>query len=105
MVVKEQHKDQHDAFSSCESQFKDNLVKLVDSYQIWFKEPKHLPLKWEIQHEIQLLFAAPNPNVKMYRMSIIENEEINKQIQGLVEKGFTRPNSSPCGSPIILVPK
>lgn len=41
----------------------------------------------------------------MYRMSVIENEEIKKQIQELVNKGSIRPSSSPCGSPIILVPK
>ena len=41
----------------------------------------------------------------MYRMSVIENEEIKKEIQELIDKGFIRPSSSPCGSPIILVPK
>ena len=43
MVVKEQHKDQHDAFLGCEYQFKDSLVKVVDSFQSPFKELKHLP--------------------------------------------------------------
>ena len=37
MVVKEQHKDQHDALLGCESQFKDSLVKVVDSFQSQFK--------------------------------------------------------------------
>ena len=41
----------------------------------------------------------------MYRLSVIENEEIKKQIQELLHKGFIHPSSSPCGSPIILVPK
>ena len=59
MVVKEKHKDQHDAFSGCESQFKDSLVKVVDSFQGLFKEPKHLPPKREIQHELQLISDAP----------------------------------------------
>ena len=48
---------------------------------------------------------APLPNVWMYRMSFLENEEINKQIQELIKKGFIWPISSPCGAPIILVPK
>jgi len=105
MVVKEQHKYQHDAFSGCESQFKDRLVKVVDSFQNLFKEPKHLPPKQEIQHEIQLMYDAPLPNIGMYRLPVIDNKEIKKQIQELFEKGFIRPISSPCGSPIILVPK
>lgn len=41
----------------------------------------------------------------MYRMSIIENEELKKQIQELVDKGFIQPCSSPCGSLIILFTK
>lgn len=43
--------------------------------------------------------------IGIYRMSVIENEEIKKQLQELIEKCFIRPSSSPCGSPIILVPK
>ena len=78
---------------------------MVDYFQSLFKEPKHLPPKREIQHEIQLMSDAPHPNVRMYHMSVIENEEIMKQIQELVEKIFIQPSSSPCGSPIILVPK
>ena len=41
----------------------------------------------------------------MYRLSVIENEEIKKQVQELLKSGFIRPSSSPCGSPIVLVPK
>jgi hypothetical protein len=36
---------------------------------------------------------------------MLENEEINKQVQELLEKGVIRPSTSPCGSPIVLVPK
>ena len=74
MVVKEQLKDLHDDFSGCESQFKDILVKVVKSFQSLFKEPKHLPPRREIQHEIELMSNAPLPNVGMYHMSVIENE-------------------------------
>ena len=78
---------------------------MVDSFQNLFKEPKNLPPKREIQHEIQLMSDVPFPNTGMYRLSVIDNEEIKKKIQELVEKYFIRPSSSPCGSPIILVPK
>ena len=81
------------------------MVEIVDSYKDLFKEPKSLPPKWERQHEIQLQSDAPLLNIGMYRMSVIENEEIKKQIQELVDKGFIRCSSSPCGSLLILVPK
>jgi len=41
----------------------------------------------------------------MYRLPALENAEIKKQVQELLEKGFIRPSTSPCGSPIILVRK
>jgi len=38
-------------------------------------------------------------------MLVMENVEIKKKIQEFLDKGIIRPSSSPCGSPIVLVPK
>ena len=35
----------------------------------------------------------------------MENAEIKRQIKDLLEKGFIIPSTSPCGSPIVLIPK
>jgi len=105
MFVKEQPKDKYDAFQGCDSQFNDKLIEIVYSYKELFKEPKSIPPEIEIQNEIQLQSDAPLSNISMYHMLVIENEEIKKQTQELVDKGFILPSSSPCGSPIILVPK
>ena len=35
----------------------------------------------------------------------MQNEEIKKQVQELIEKGVIHPSTSPCGSPIVLVLK
>jgi hypothetical protein len=35
----------------------------------------------------------------------MENDEIRRQIQELLQKGHIRPNSCPCRSPIVLVQK
>jgi hypothetical protein len=35
----------------------------------------------------------------------MEVNEIKKQLQQLLEQGVIRPSTSPCGSPIIIVPK
>eukprot|EP00253_Pinus_taeda_P029996 PITA_29996 len=37
--------------------------------------------------------------------SVLENDEIKRQIQELLQKGHIRPSSSPSGSPIVLVQK
>jgi hypothetical protein len=49
--------------------------------------------------------GAPLPNGPVYRRSLLENEEIKRQIQELLHKGHIHPSLSPCGSPIVLVQK
>ena len=71
----------------------------------YFKNLKVCRPKKEILYDINLQQDAPLPNIEMYRLSALENEEIKKQVQELLEKGFNRPNTSPCGSPIVLVRK
>ena len=70
-----------------------------------FQEPKGYPPKRGIQHEIQLQQDFPLPNIGMYEMPVMENAEIKKQIQELLDKGVIMPRTSPWRSPIILVPK
>ena len=41
----------------------------------------------------------------MYRMSIMENAEIKRQIKDMLDKGLIRLSTLPCGSPIVLIPK
>ena len=41
----------------------------------------------------------------MYMMYVLKNEEIKKQVWGLLERGVIRPTYSPCGSLIVLIPK
>ena len=64
-----------------------------------------MPPKRGIQHEIQLQQDCPLPNIGMYRMSVMGNVEIKKQIQEFLDKGVIMSSTLPCGSPIVLVPK
>jgi hypothetical protein len=105
MIVKEKEMDKSDAFKGCDPAHKDELVKVISNYDEIFQEPTGLPPKREIQHEIQLQQDAPLPNIGMYRLSVLENAEIKKQVQELLDKGVIRPSTSPCGSPIVMVPK
>jgi hypothetical protein len=38
-------------------------------------------------------------------MSVVEMTKIKKQAQGLLDQGVIRTSSSPCGSPIVMMPK
>ena len=54
---------------------------LIESYRELFQEPQGLLPKREVEHEIQLLLESPLPNIRLYRQSIIEVDEVKKHIQ------------------------
>jgi hypothetical protein len=105
LMIKPKNDVKNEAFQGCDTKLKSNLFEVVNQYDDMFKEPKGLPPRRGIQHEIQLQQDCPLPNIGMYRMSVTENDEIKKQIQELLDKGVIVPSSLPCGSPIVLVPK
>eukprot|EP00253_Pinus_taeda_P002220 PITA_02220 len=101
----EKNPDKTNVFDGCDAKQKADLEKVVSEYDILFQEPKDLPPKREIVHDIHLQQDAPWPNIGMYRLSALGNAEIKKQVQELLEKGFIRPSTSPRGSPIVLLRK
>jgi hypothetical protein len=105
LMIKPKVDVNHEAFENCDSKIKSDLYDVVDAHHEMFQEPIGLHPKREIQHEIHLHQYCPLPNIGMYRLSIMENAEIKRQIKDLLDKGFIRPRASPCGSPIVLIPK
>jgi hypothetical protein len=105
MVVREKDARTSDDCQGCDPSHKKELTDIVSKYDDIFQEPNGLPPKREIQHEIHLQQDSPLPNVGIYKMSVVEMTEIKKQEQGLLDKGVIGPSSSPCGSPIVMVPK
>jgi hypothetical protein len=105
MVAKAKDTVGIDTFKDCDTKLKDALAIIVSNYDEIFQVLKGLPPKRQVEHEIQLQQDVPLPNIGMYRLLVLENAEIKKQVQELVEQGVIRPSASPCGSPTILVPK
>ncbi|RDX82075.1 hypothetical protein CR513_37184, partial [Mucuna pruriens] len=83
-----------------------SAVKRKEFTDVFLDEVPHgLPSLRGIEHQIDLISGCPIPNRPTYRTNPKETKEIQKQVNGLLQKGFVRENLSPCSVPIILVPK
>ena len=54
MVVKENKPDKINVFEGCNAQQQADIEKIVSEYDVLFQEPKGLPPKKEIVHDIIL---------------------------------------------------
>ena len=105
LMIKPKVDINHESFEGCDPKLRSYLYDVVNGHHEMFQEPTELPPKREIQHEIQLQQDYPLPNIGMYCMSIMDNAEIKRQIKEMLYKGIIIPSTSPCGSPIVLIPK
>ncbi|XP_071928112.1 uncharacterized protein [Coffea arabica] len=67
--------------------------------------PDGLPPLRGIEHQIDLIPGAPLLNKPAYRMGLKETKELQRQVEELLRKGWTRESLNPCVVPMILMPK
>ncbi|GBG76630.1 hypothetical protein CBR_g22846 [Chara braunii] len=80
------------------------IAKLLEEFTDLAKLPTGVVPR-PIQHRIEIEPGSRTPKGAMYRMSPRELEELRKQLDELLEKGWIRPNSSPFGALVLFVPK
>ena len=61
-----------------------HMEKFVEEYEDIFTSPVGVPLHYQVKHSIDLTPGASLPNGPIYRCSILENDEIKRQIEELL---------------------
>ncbi|XP_057529849.1 uncharacterized protein LOC130808389 [Amaranthus tricolor] len=83
------------------------MTGLLEQYNDVFPTdlPPGLPPVRGVEHQIDLIPGASLPNKPAYRTNPKEAQELQRQVEDLMKKGFVRESLSPCAVPTLLVPK
>lgn len=79
--------------------------QLLHDFKPIFGEPEKLPPKRSHDHHIELAPGAKPPQQRTYRMSPLELQEVQRQLEDYLAKGWIQPSSSPFGAPILFARK
>lgn len=79
--------------------------KLLKQFQTVFNMPSGLPLKRSPVHAIILQAGTSPINIRPYRYSHFQKNEIEKLVQEMLQAGIIQPSISPFSSPVHLVKK
>ncbi|KAI5681855.1 hypothetical protein M9H77_03083 [Catharanthus roseus] len=82
-------------------------VKVIEEFKDVFLEemPCGLPPLRGIEHQIDLVPGVVLPNRPAYRSPPKETEELRRQVEEFLSKGYVRESLSPCVAPVLLVLK
>lgn len=78
---------------------------LLDQHDDVFQAPTTLPPPRPFDHRIPLLRGAQPVNVRPYRYSPTQKDEIEKQLAEMLSNGIIKPSNSPYASHVLLVRK
>ena len=82
------------------------VATLLEEFKDVFEEPKGMPPERPgVDHAIDLQPGAAPPNKAPYRLTVEQQNELKKQLETLLSKGYIRPSVSPYGAPVLFVPK
>lgn len=102
-IVKSNSQDASPTFQVSKPQ----VQELLSKYQDVFPDelPKELPPSRSVDHKIEIIPGSEPPSRPTYQLSLAEMDELRKQLDDLLQRGFIRPSKSPYGAPVLFVKK
>ena len=82
----------HNTIASYPTVFGDKLYQTADA-------------RPDMPEAIPIIPGSRIPNRPLYRYSPLEQQEIEKQVQAMLQQGIVEPSTSPYGAPVLLVKK
>jgi hypothetical protein len=82
-----------------------SMQAMLQNFSNLFAEPSSLPTTREIDYGIPLKEDTEPVNVRPYRYTHYQKNEIEKQVQEMLRVGLVRHNTSPFSSLVLLVKK
>lgn len=81
------------------------LQQIVDAFPEVFAEPTELPEHRSWDHSIPLIPGANPINIRPYRYTPEQKDEIEAQVKEMLRLRLIVPSNSPFSSPVLLVKK
>jgi hypothetical protein len=82
-----------------------SIRAILTEFNDAFAEPQGLPPHRKYDHAVTLTEGASPPNVKPYRYSPMQKDEIERQVQEMLCTWVITHNMSPYAAPVLLVKK
>ncbi|GBG80212.1 hypothetical protein CBR_g30579 [Chara braunii] len=81
-----------------------NIRRLLDRFPEVLTGPRGVPER-PVKHKIEIKEGSVPPKGCVYRMGQGELEELRRQIDDMIDRGWIRPSESEFGAPVLFVPK
>lgn len=88
-----------------DQQIPPEIQQVLESYKNRFQELDTLPPHRQFDHGIPLMPGTKPVNLKPYRYSPGQKDEIERQVKKILHQGNIKPSTSPFASPVLLVRK
>ncbi|GKA38274.1 putative reverse transcriptase domain-containing protein [Tanacetum coccineum] len=83
----------------------EDMPIIRDFLEVFPEDLPGLPPARQVKFQIDLVFGAAPVARALYRLALIDMQELSAQLQELLDKGFVRLSSSPWGAPVLFVKK